>query len=169
MPKAPSALSGAESSSSGGVESSPSEIEIVAVDRDVDDVVVVLLLVLYANVAADAVSRSNALAAEYSRTFLRMCSQIILDIVLFCFFCNIAYQPQSDVRPLTVDFVNLAQKRAHTYLVTYDGVEFLNRDSFLSHRIAVADGDAVVSQSIVVHRHAERSADCVLTAVALSD
>lgn len=47
--------------------------------------------------------------------------------------------------------------------------EIFNRDTHLSHGVALADGDAVVFKRVEVHGDAIGSADLVLTAVSLAD
>ncbi len=48
-------------------------------------------------------------------------------------------------------------------------VEVGDVDAGLFHGVAVAQGDGVVFQGLVVDGDAERCADCILTAVALAD
>src|SRR5262249_20159966 len=48
-------------------------------------------------------------------------------------------------------------------------VQGVYRDTILEHRVAVANGDLIIFERLMIDGHAKRSADLVLPCVALSD
>ena len=54
-------------------------------------------------------------------------------------------------------------------LVEDQGAEIVDRNAFLGHGVAVAHGDRVVNQGVVIDGDTHRGADGILTAVTLSD
>ena len=93
----------------------------------------------------------------------RFCNQLksIVIAVLFCGCCcvGIGYA-ESDCEINLQSIFKLFGEVAD---------EIFNRDTHLSHGVALADGDAVVFKRVEVHGDAIGSADLVLTAVSLAD
>ena len=54
-------------------------------------------------------------------------------------------------------------------LVENHRAKVVNRDTHLLHCVAVADGDGVVNQGIVIDRDAHRGTDGILSSVTLAD
>src|SRR5207247_10873900 len=67
------------------------------------------------------------------------------------------------VAPGERDFCRLSQT---LFQIAVQGVY---RDTILEHRIAVANGDLIIFERLMINGHAKRSADLVLPCVALSD
>ena len=65
--------------------------------------------------------------------------------------------------------LQISKQIHHGDFLVYHVAELLNFHALLGHGVAVADRYAAVNKAVVVYRDAERSADGVLTAVALAD
>ena len=65
--------------------------------------------------------------------------------------------------------VQLLEDVAEVNLLRDDSMEILDLHALLLHRVAVTDGHATVVERIMVDSHAERSSDCVLTTISLTD
>ena len=63
----------------------------------------------------------------------------------------------------------ILEQAGDSHLVFDDAAQVCDVDTLLLHGVAVAESDGVVFQSLVVNSHAERSADGILTTVALAN
>ena len=70
---------------------------------------------------------------------------------------------------LCISCLELSENVAEVNLLADDSVEILDLNALLLHAVAMTDSYAAVVKRLVVDSNAERSTDCVLTAISLTD